>query len=98
MQSSKPFVIAAMAALSISGCQKEDEASCASMEQAFFKRSLDAYYSEHDQSALSSYELEPGERYDSTNNWWIVPFKLKEKGYLAMISCDGRLELSVGKP
>lgn len=98
MRSFRLFVIAAIAALSISGCQKEDGESCTSMGPDFFTRSLDTYFSEHDQSALGSYELEPGERYDSTNNWWIVPFKLKEKGYLAMISCDGRLELSVGKP
>jgi len=88
-----------LAVLATTGCEdKSKEQSCQSNGEDFFKSSIDSYYSRHDKTAVGRYALRDGSRYDTTNDWWVVPFGLDGKQYLAMISCDGHLELSLGRP
>ncbi|AVB17859.1 MULTISPECIES: hypothetical protein [Pseudomonas syringae group] len=92
-------VLIVSSTLALVGCGDQDKVvACPTNGEAFFKSSIDGYYAKHDKAKIGNYKLEPGERYDAKNNWWVVPYSLDGTSYLAMMSCDGRTELSVGKP
>lgn len=80
----------------MSGCGEKDAGSCPGAgTEAFFKNAIDAYYKRHKEpAAISRYKLaEPG-HYDATTNWWMVPFDIDGQKLQALISCDGRLEIT----
>lgn len=81
----------------MSGCGNEQQtASCSDKGEAFFTESLDVYFAKHPQAGGDkSYTLQPGARYDETNNWWVVPFDYGDKRAQALLSCDGHLEISL---
>ncbi|MGE7993355.1 hypothetical protein ACQKPE_20400 [Pseudomonas sp. NPDC089554] len=80
----------------LAGCGERDAGSCAAGgSEAFFKASIDAYYQRHaQQEASKSYTLVEGAHYDTTTNWWMVPFDAGSERLQALISCDGRLEIT----
>lgn len=91
-------VCAALATISLAACDNEiEDQSCPSNGEAFFRTSIDAYWRNHDDSKVGRYSLQPGAKYNTTEDWWVVPFESEGKRYLAMISCDGHLELSLSK-
>lgn len=91
-------VLAVVGAIGLlGGCgETKSKQDCSTEGEAFFTKSLDAYFAAHPQAnGDNSYVLQPGANYDKTNNWWIVPFDYGGKKSQALLSCDGRLEISL---
>ncbi|WP_122666743.1 hypothetical protein [Pseudomonas viridiflava] len=83
----------------LAGCEERPEMSCPDNGEQFWLQSLDAYFLRHPQQVKTTpYELQPGASYDSRTNWWIVPFDIGQKKLLALMSCDGHLEISGRQP
>ncbi|MFK3794744.1 hypothetical protein [Pseudomonas sp. NPDC088444] len=85
------------AGLVLAGCGEEkSKQECSNEGEAFFTQSLDSYFVKHPQAIENgSYTLRPGARYDSNNNWWVVPFDYSDKKAQALLSCDGHLEITL---
>ncbi|SDS65878.1 hypothetical protein SAMN04490182_2066 [Pseudomonas cedrina] len=94
----KVFGILALffACVTLSACGNEKQVeNCSGKGEAFFTESLNAYFSKHPRTGDDqSYTLQPGARYDETNDWWIVPFDYGDERAQALLSCDGHLEIS----
>ncbi|WP_434681334.1 hypothetical protein J3P77_09555 [Pseudomonas sp. R1-18] len=81
--------------LLLTACGEKDAGSCADGgSESFFKSSLDSYYTRNNPDMVGKYQLVESAKYDSTTNWWMVPVDAEGRKLLALISCDGRLELS----
>ncbi|POP66549.1 hypothetical protein [Pseudomonas syringae] len=80
----------------MSGCGEKDAGTCPeSGTEAFFKKAIDGYYKRHNESdAIARYKLAEPSHYDATTNWWMVPFDIDGQKLQALISCDGRLEIT----
>ncbi|EGH74182.1 hypothetical protein [Pseudomonas syringae] len=80
------------------GCSEPDLESCADRGEGFFTKSINLYLSAHERSEdLGRFTYAGVARYDDRTNWWIVPFDLNGQRFQALLSCDGKLELS-GRP
>jgi hypothetical protein len=99
MMTSTRLAYCALLALmgSTSGCGSPEPVDCAEKGESFFLNSLDSYYARYEKEK-TNYKLVGGARYDSGNHLWQVPFDLKNKHYLALMKCNGELELSVLGP
>jgi len=81
--------------LVLSGCDDSNDLPCPENGEQFWRHSLDSYFERHPEMVKNTpYELQPGSRYDSHTNWWIVPFDIGSKRLQALLSCDGHLEIS----
>ncbi len=93
----KKFLCGALGILTslfLVGCEDPETTDCPDRGQEFFAKSLDAYYS-GDKHSQQRYEIVEGAKYDPGVHIWMVPFKLENKRYLALMRCSGDLELSV---
>lgn len=90
------WLLCAVSFATMAGCGEKDSGTCAeSGTNAFFKSSIDAYYKRQNQPAkVDRYTLVEGAHYDPTTNWWMVPFDVDGEELQALISCDGRLEVT----
>lgn len=96
MMKKAPWLFYVISFWLIAGCGKKDAGECsANGSEAFFKSSIDGYYKRSDQQAKAvRYSLVEGAHYDATTNWWMVPFDMDGEKLQALISCDGRLEIT----
>lgn len=96
MMKKASWLACAACAVLISGCGEKDAGSCPNTgTEAFFKSSLDAYYNRQKQDdAIARYKLVLPAQYDATSRWWMVPFDIDGQKLLALVSCDGRLEIT----
>ncbi|WP_183001599.1 MULTISPECIES: hypothetical protein [unclassified Pseudomonas] len=87
---------AAALMVSLHGCDnKKGVGVCPAAEQSFFSASLKQHYLDQNLPvAAESFRLVGTATYDDHNNWWMVPFDLNGQKLQALLSCDGRLEIT----
>jgi hypothetical protein len=85
-----------LASLVLSGCGDDSaEMNCPDADRAFFDQSLANYFARHQNaSGTTMYRIAGKARYDTGTHWWIVPVDTEGRKLQALLSCDGRLELS----
>ena len=96
MMKKATWLFCAISLVLMAGCGEKDAGNCAANgSEAFFKSSIDAYYKRNGQQGKADrYSLIEGAHYDATTNWWMVPFDVDGEKLQALISCDGRLEIT----
>jgi hypothetical protein len=86
--------LAVIAVTVLSGCDDSSEMYCPNEGRAFFESSINAYFERHPPRQGDTVHILPGANYDTTTNWWLVPVDVGPEKLLALLSCDGHLELS----
>lgn len=88
--------IALLSLLALSGCGDDSyEMNCPDADSAFIEKSVAAYFLRHqDAPGTRTYKLVGGNHYDTATHWWIVPLDADGQKLQALLSCDGRLELT----
>lgn len=85
----------AMMVLLLQGCNEGADASCSKADRIFFEHSIRSHLERNPKAnGIADYHSDGSATYDSHNNWWAVPFVSNGKKMLAILSCDGRVELS----
>lgn len=82
--------------LALSGCGDDSyKLNCPNEDSVFINKSVADYFARHQNaSGTRTYQLVGGNHYDATTHWWIVPLDADGQKLQALLSCDGRLELS----
>ena len=85
----------AMMGLFLQGCNGGAEASCPKEDRAFFEHSIRSHLERNPGvNGIADFHSDGSATYDSHHNWWAVPFVSNGRKMLAILSCDGRVELS----
>jgi len=85
----------AMMGLVLQGCNGDSDVSCSKADRVFFEHSIRSHLQRNPgANGVVDYSADGSATYDSHNNWWAVPFVSNGKKMLAILSCDGRVELS----
>lgn len=89
--------LALVATLSIvSGCGDDSyKLNCPEADSTFIEKSVADFFARHQNpSGTRTYRLVGGNYYDTATHWWIVPLDADGQKLQALLSCDGRLELT----
>lgn len=75
--------------------RRQLQAELSDEDSAFINKSVADYFARHQNaSGTRTYQLVGGNYYDATTHWWIVPLDADGQKLQALLSCDGRIELS----
>jgi len=90
------FLLSVSVLSTLAGCGDDSTSMfCPEKEQEFFESSVYQYFNQHPPTGgIESVRVLPGATYDTHTNWWGVPVDVANAKYTALLSCDGRLELS----
>ena len=84
-----------MMAIFVQGCGDGSDVSCPEANRAFFDNSIKGHLERNPREGeVTDYKPQGDATYDSYNNWWSVPFVSGARKMIAILSCDGRVELS----
>lgn len=85
----------ALGALLLLGCGERPQQDCPTYGDKFFNDSVRNYFLSHGRKEdANTFRLAGDATYDGTNKWWVVPFDTQSKKLLALLSCDGHLEIT----
>ncbi|WP_421526438.1 hypothetical protein [Pseudomonas yamanorum] len=90
------FICSLIVITVLHGCDdKKGVGVCPIKDVNFFSDSLKKHYLDQNQPAnAGAFKLVGDALYDDQNNWWMVPFDLDGQKLQALLSCDGRLEIT----
>ncbi len=79
----------------VQGCGDNSDVSCPEADRIFFDNSIKGHLERNPgEGGIAHYQPDGEAIYDSHNNWWSVPFVSDARQMIAIVSCDGRVELS----
>jgi hypothetical protein len=85
--------------LLVAGCGDDStKTHCPEKNSDFFRESVTAYFQNHPPTAgAGDVQIVGVATYDEHTDWWLVPVNVGDQKLIALLSCDGHLELS-GRP
>ncbi|MBA1189328.1 hypothetical protein G7Z99_09730 [Pseudomonas entomophila] len=94
MYSAKTVFIASML-LALAGCENKKVESCPQAGRDFLEKSIRAHFDKsYPKFGGSAVQILSDEKYEKAPNVWMVSVNAPDKGYTALVSCTGQVELS----
>lgn len=79
----------------LAGCGKQSVESCPNAGRAFIEDSVRTYFANtYPAIDSTSIDIASDERYEAAAKIWMVSANTSDKDYFALVSCNGRVELS----